>query len=522
MSKMSYCIFTRLSKVFISFLFFIPFLVQSEVKNFYHAKNLNNSEKLTNSVPREYFSMLLMNMNDYPVQVGHDEINNHYVILPSPKILQLNAHGPDKKFVIMSLYPQGVAEFVKTKFPSQTVNHLFVETLTIYNEKQEIMKQMMIPEGVSVLPPQYLEFYVPMDTTDLTLVYTFVGRSGWSDFGAATDAKGLYEEIRKLNINSNSKLTIDIQEESGHVEGFEAYTADENNVIERSQSFFQSFVLWGEIPDRIFKLLEDLRYKQNINIDFNQIVESLNKYPELFTDMTKWQTVLTNMSKEHYTESELGDKFSASVDFSLGSLFGFKGEGSTERIERSKKMMKLNLEGQIYIPKGINFVLRKKHTMDFLQGALIRSYKELSEKKFKLGSSIPLSMPKTTRHPVYLTCTNQSVKCGNKSEYVVDGGSPIYVNFVSNNINNCAMQIEVYIDNVLYTKLGPIIPNTANGSEVYYKNTDAILIPALTTDRTHTLSFEAMTLPGAHCGVNLNRWGGKFEFTYDYGKKSRK
>lgn len=360
------------------------------------------------SPPREYFSLNTLFLdNNVMVHVGYDIINQNYVVMPSPNVKSIVKLGDKLHINIQQYFPELENKILSTyKIPASKLSYLYITGYEIYDQSGALLERIMLPENTQYRPPQYYSIEVPNTTKMLSFVFTFNGRTAWSDTGINTDLQGLYRNLNEINIDRNSAIHIDVKPNS-EINAYEVLTSNENQQLQQLLSEFHHIVVWGRMAQKeeLINKIIDLKNFEAIDIELAKGVEDLRKYPQIFGDPLnpKWQSVINHISSERLNESEMNTDGKVSAKLGLGDFFSFGGSASSKRNSRLKEMVKFNIDGNIYIPKSLHFVTRKFDSFELIKDLVFQAYDRLEEASFKIGVGMSLdqSAPRATMDHLY-------------------------------------------------------------------------------------------------------------------------
>ncbi len=357
---------------------------------------LDSSLTATASPPREYFSVNTFNLDSKAfIHIGHDLINQNYVIFPTPSVEQIQRISADKSRVFLRLYhPEAEAKILATyTIQAHQLLYLYITSLQIFDQKGLLIDQNIIPPGVHYHPPQTYQIDVANDVKILNFVVGFTGRSAWSDSGVSSDLQGIYREFADMKISREASLELTVNPGSS-VKAYEVYTSGENQSIKKILSNLHLLVAWGRLADKeeLINQIATLKNFQEVSIDLSKGVEDLKKYPHLFGNPVdpKYTSVLKKAASEKLTEQELNAENSYSAKLGLGSFFSAEGSSTEKRTQRYKDLVKFDLEGEFYIPKALNFSLRAKNSFELIHKIVFHAYSNLEEVQFLMGTGVQL------------------------------------------------------------------------------------------------------------------------------------
>jgi hypothetical protein len=349
------------------------------------------------SPPREFFSMNTLYLRDkIIVHIGHDLINQSYVVLPSPNITKIEVLKEDRRRVTIQQYFPDLQEKILSNYniTANKLHFLYIKGYEIYDQDGVLIEKITIPQGVQYRPPQFYTFEVSKNVKMLSFVFGFVGRTAWSDSGLSSDLQGLYRDLRDIGVDRDSSLKIDITPSSG-VKAYEILTSQENQKLGQMLSDFQHIVAWGRMgqKEELINKIVDLRNFETVHIDLAKGVEDLKKYPHIFGDPLdpKFQTVIKKMSSEKLTEKEHSSEKSATAKLGIGSMFSGEGGASKKKTSRMKDLVKFELEGELYVPKSLHFVVRTNDSFELMKTLVFQAYDHLEESYFRLGTGVSLN-----------------------------------------------------------------------------------------------------------------------------------
>jgi len=349
------------------------------------------------SPPKEFFSLNTLYLrNKVIVHVGHDLINQDYVVMPSPNILRIEKLPNDRRRVVIQQYFPELHEKVLSTYniTANKLHFLYIKTYEIYDQNGNLLETLRIPDGVQYRPPQYYTLEVEKSVKTLSFIFGFTGRTAWSDSGISSDLQGIYKDLRLIGVDRASALKIDINAASG-IKAVEVLTSRENQKLGQILSDFQHVIAWGRMAQKedLINKIADLRNFDTVHIDLAKGAEDLKKYPHIFGDPLnpKFQNLIKKMSSEKLSEKEYSSEFSASAKLGLGSFFSAEGGGSSKQHSRLKEMVKFDIEGEMYIPKSLDFIIRTNDSFDLIKTLVFQAYDHLEEAYYRIGSGVSLS-----------------------------------------------------------------------------------------------------------------------------------
>lgn len=363
----------------------------------------HNEKHTPTSPPREYFSLNMLYLgNRITVQVGHDLINQSYVVLPSPNIQRVDKVGDKQRVTIQQYFPNLENKILDSyHIPSNKLSYLYITGYEVYDQDAELVDRIRIPEGTQYKPPQFYTLDVPSKVKTLTFVFTFNGRTAWSDTGISTDLQGIYQSLADIGVDRDSSVHLEVNPGAG-LKTYEVLTSHENQQLQKILSQLHHIIVWGRITQKeeLINKIIDLKNYEAIDIDLAKGVESLEKYPLIFGNPLdpKWQSVINHISSERLTEKEMSSEGSVSAKLGLKDFFSFNGSGSSKRNSRLKEMVKFDVQGNIYIPKSLHFATRTNESFELIKSLVFQAYDQLEEASFRIGLGVSLdqSVPRVT------------------------------------------------------------------------------------------------------------------------------
>lgn len=345
--------------------------------------------------PREYFSLNTIYLgNRIAVNIGHDLINQNYVVMPSPNIQKVEKIGNKRRVTIQQYFPNLENKVLDLySIPPNQLAYLYVNSYEIYDQDAVLIDRILLPNGTQFKPPQFYTVDITDNVKSLSFVYTFNGRTGWSDTGINTDLQGLYRQLANIGVDRDSSIHLEINAAAGF-KAYEVLTSHETQEIQKILTEFHHIVAWGRIAqkdDLINKIL-DLKKFEEIDIDLAKGVECLEKYPLIFGNPLdpKWQSVITHISAERLTEKEMNTEGSISAKLGLKNFFSFGGSGSKKRNSRFKEMVKFDVQGSFYVPTSLHFATRTYESFELIKSLVFQVYDQLSEANFKLAALVSI------------------------------------------------------------------------------------------------------------------------------------
>lgn len=379
----------------------------NRTEDLWSKESLGTLSTSPSSPPREYFSLNTLYLGDRTVvHVGHDLINQNYVVFPSPNVQSIEklAGGEKVRVSLQQYFPELESRIMKSyNITAEKLHYLYITSYQIFDQNGNLLEQIKIPNGVEYRPPSFYQIEVDKSVKLLTFVFGFTGRTGWADSGISTDLQGLYREIRDIDVNGDSAIHMELKAGS-ELKAYEVLTSAEDSRIIKILSSLHFIVAWGRMAERedLISQIASLKKSEEINIDLSKGVEDLRKYPLVFGDPVdpKWHSVIKKISSEKLTEKDLKTEGSAGAKLGLGSFFSFDGSASKKRDSRMKDMVKFELEGEFYVPKSIKFSLRANHSFTMINDLVFQAYSHFEEAYFRIGTGVALdegpSKPKTT------------------------------------------------------------------------------------------------------------------------------
>lgn len=362
------------------------------------------------SPPREFFSLNTIYLrNKLIVHVGHDLINQSYVMMPSPNIMRIEKLPNERRRVTIQQYFPDAHEKIMSNFNigANKLQYLYIKTYDIYDQDGNLVESIKIPPGIQYRPPQFYNFEVAKSVKMLSFVFGFTGRTAWAQSGMSSDLQGLYRDLRDLGVDRDSELKIDINPGTG-LKAAEVLTSQENRKIGQILSDFQHIVAWGRMAQKedLISKITDLKNFETVHIDLAKGVEDLKKYPHIFGDPLnpKYQNLIKKMSSEKLTEKEHSSEHTSSAKLGIGKLFSGEGGNTTKKTSRFKEMIKFDIEGDMYVPKSLDFVIRTNDSFDMIKTLVFQAYDQLEEANFRLGTGVSLSPVEET--PEFATKSN--------------------------------------------------------------------------------------------------------------------
>ena len=351
------------------------------------------------SPPREFFSMSTLYLKDkLIVHVGHDLINQNYVVMPSPNIVKIEEINSDSRRVTIQQYFPELEEKILThyKIPMNNLHFLYLRTYEIYDQDGNLVDKITNPPGIQFRPPQFYSFIVGKKTKMLNFVFGFVGRTGWSNSGLSADIQGIYRDLREIGVDRDSSIKIEIDASTG-VKGFEVLTSNENRRVGQILSDFQHIVVWGRMAqkDELISQIIDLKNFEQVHIDLANGVEDLKNYPHIFGDPVnpKFVNAIKKLSVAKLSEKDMSNDKSGSAKLGLFDFFSAEGSGSNKSTSRMKDTVNFDMEGEFYVPKSLNFVVRTNDSFELLKNLVFQAYDDLEESIFLLGTGVSLDEP---------------------------------------------------------------------------------------------------------------------------------
>lgn len=415
-----------------------------------------------NSPPREYFSVNALHLDEHTVvHVGHDILNQTYVILPSPNIVSKEAVGDDRLRLQVRLYYPAAEALIAQKYSvlASQVQYLHIHSFEVVAQDGQPVYHITIPEGVEYMPPQNIEISVPQAGIDsLTFIYSFVGRSSWSQGGISADMRGIWRKLRNLEVKSDGHLTIDIDAATG-VKAFDVLTLTEDAELADILEELHAVVLWGDMPGReqVLQRLTSLDYSERVHLDLQKGADELSRYPQIFgvPPDPRWVSVIHQLRAKSETTEEHKSETSAS----LGVEGIFNVSGSHNRSTKIHRLFEFELQGDLYIPKSMNFTVRQKEAVTHARGLLMQAHAQLKEVVYRFGIGVALNdarpsspdtmvanHPNVTRdyvnmwhEPVDFVCPESSVLTGMQSVHL-DGIEDRRFAFACGNVLSTTVQ----------------------------------------------------------------------------------
>lgn len=358
--------------------------------------------------PREYFSLNTLYLgNRILINIGHDLINQNYVVMPSPNIQKLEKVGDKQRITIQQYFPNSESKILSSyNITPDKLSYLYLTGYEIYDQSGQLVDRIVIPDGIQYRPPQFYTFEVPNTVKTLSFVFTFDGRTAWSDTGVNTDLQGLYRNLVEIGVNRDNRIHLEVNA-GNELKTYEILTSYENQKLQKILSEFQHIIVWGRIAkkeDLINKIL-DLKKFEEINLDLRKGIESLEKYPLIFGDPLdpKWKSVINHISSERLTEKEMNSEDSFSAKLGLEDFFSFGADSSGKTSSRLKDMVKFDMQGSIYIPTSLHFATRINDSFELLKNLVFQAYDQLEETSFHLGVGLSLdqSVPRVSTDHLY-------------------------------------------------------------------------------------------------------------------------
>jgi hypothetical protein len=386
-----------------------------------------DAEMMVNSSPpREYFSVNTFTIDTKSfVHIGHDLVNQNYVIFPSPSVEHIERVSADKRRVFLRLYyPEAEAKILATyNIQPSKLLYLSITSLQLFDQAGKLVDENIIPPGVNYRPPQTYQLEVNNEVKLLNFVVGFTGRTAWSDSGISSDLQGLYREFEDIGIDRNASLELRVAPGSS-VSAYEVYASQENQRIAKILSSLQLVVAWGRMAGKedLINQIANLKNFQEVSLDLSKGAEDLKKYPHLFGNPVdaKYTSVIKKLASEKLSEQEMTseDSFSAKVGF--GGFFSAEGGASSKRVKRFKDMIKFDVEGEFYVPKALKFTLRAKNSFELINRVVFHAYDHLEETQYFMGTGVqlkefnqgkPLSLAKSYLSPFTLGGTSIDYRC---------------------------------------------------------------------------------------------------------------
>lgn len=367
------------------------------------ARSNSLDPKPPTSPPREYFSINTLYLgNKILVHVGYDLINQNYVVMPSPTVQRVAKVG-DKLYVTIQQYFPELENKILAKYniPANKLSYLYITGYEVYDQEGVLVDRIVLPEGAQYRPPQFYSLVVSDKVKLLSFIFTFNGRTAWSDAGINTDLQGIYRSLADIGVDRDSSIHLEVNP-GNELKTFEVLTSHENQQLQEILSEFHHIVAWGRMAQKeeLINKIIDLKNFEAIDIDFARGVEDLKKYPLIFGNPLdpKWQSVINHISSERLTESEMNAQGSISAKLGLGNFFSFGGRASSKRNSRLKEMVKFDVQGAIYIPKSLHFTTRMNESFDLVKNLVFQAYDQLEEATFRIGVGVSLdqNIPRTT------------------------------------------------------------------------------------------------------------------------------
>lgn len=352
--------------------------------------------------PREYFSLNTLYLGrDSLVQVGHDLINQNYVVMPSPNIVRMEKVGDKVRVTVQQYFPELENKiFSSYNISPDKLSFLYITSYEVYDQDGNLVDRIVMPEGSQYRPPQFYHLELSDKVKILSFVFGFTGRSAWSDSGINTDLQGVYRSLTDIGVNRDAAIHLEINPGNG-LKTYEVLTSNENVKLQEVLSEFHHIVVWGRLAQKeeLIEKIIDLKNFEQIDIDFARGIEDLKKYPKIFGDPLdpKWQSVINHISSERLTENEVNSESGVSAKLKLGSFFGGGGSSSHKRNTRLKEMVKFDVQGNIYIPKSLHFVVRANESLEIVKNLVFQAYDHLEEANFKIGVGVSLDTDSLTR-----------------------------------------------------------------------------------------------------------------------------
>ena len=357
-----------------------------------------DSQPAVEAPPREFFAVggFHLDANTF-INVGHDVINNTYVILPSPNIVDVDIDLTGlTKTVRVQLYFEAAEQAIAERYnvtPNQ-IRYLFVSRFAVQDLSRGRIFTVPIAPGASYRPPQFVDLKVGITSQQVSFDFDFVGRGSWSESGVSSEVSAIARDLRDLNVDSNARLVINAQPGAG-VEAFEAYTSRENSELERVIQSLSNVIVWGDMSDkdRILDKLLSLQDYQRIHLDLTEGIAQLAKYPELFGSppSAEWVSVINKLASSKLTEKEWEEETSGNGKIGVTGLFGIEGGGSSRKKERFKQMITFDVEGEFYVPRSMDFVIRSHSSYSILQSLVFQTFRSLKEARYQI--SLGLFLP---------------------------------------------------------------------------------------------------------------------------------
>jgi hypothetical protein len=348
------------------------------------------------SPPLEYFSLnTLFLRNKFIVHVGHDLINQNYVVFPSPNLERVEKIDKNRVRVTIQQYFPDLEKRIldEYKIVGSKLHYMYITSYEVFDQNGKLLDRITVPDGVQYRPPQFYQLEVDSDVKVLSFVVGFSGRSGWSDSGASSDLQGVYRDLREIGVDQSASIKLEIAAASG-VKAYEVLTSSENVRMSQVLSNFHFIAAWGRFAEKDEFLSQILNMKnfQNISIDLTKGAEDLKKYPDIFGNPLdpKWTSVIHKISSSKLTEKERKSDSAVSAKLGIDKLFNFGGDASKKTESRFKEMVQFEADGDFYIPKSIQFSLRADNTFSMLNDMVLQVFGKLEEGRFRYGSGLSL------------------------------------------------------------------------------------------------------------------------------------
>lgn len=365
------------------------YVVEDELSRYYAADT-------TQAPPLEYFSLnTLFLRNKVIVHVGHDLINQNYVVFPSPNLERTEKIADNKVRVTIQQYFPDLEKRIldEYKIVGSKLHYMYITSYEVFDQNGNLLERIIVPEGVQYRPPQFYQLDVNSDVKVLSFVVGFSGRSGWSDSGTSSDLQGVYRDLRAIGVDQDASIRLEIKADSG-VKAYEVMTSSENIRMSQVLSNFHFIAAWGRFAqkDAFLDQIATMKNFQSISIDLSKGVEELKKYPDIFGNPLdpKWTSVIHKITSSKLTENDRKSEAAASAKLGIDKLFNFGGSGSKKSESRMKEMVQFEADGDFYIPKTLNFVLRADNTFNTVNDMVLQVFGKLEEGRFRYGTGLSL------------------------------------------------------------------------------------------------------------------------------------
>ena len=392
------------------------------------------------SPPKEYFSVATISFrNRYLVQVGQDLINQNVVVMPSPNLIKTEKLPGQKRRLTFQQYFPDSESHILTHFniiPKQ-LHYLYINSYKVFDQSGNLLDQIQVPAGALVRAPQYYSLDVDEKVKSLSFVFGFSARTAWVDSGITSDLHSIFKKLQNVEVDRDAKLFLKVNAESG-VETWEAFTSEESQKIDEILHEIQFTLVWGTMAGKeaILDKLLALQDFKSVNVDFNNAVESMRRYPQLFKDPDSPETknIIKHIKSHKLTESEYTSEKSNSTKLGLDKVFSFGNDNSSKATTRLKKMVEFEFDGQFYVPRALNVSLRANNSLtqakevvfhvvnnfkeaDYLLGSVVSLVDEAKPTEIKVINPILSGSVNVLRQDVKFECGKNSVMTGTQSDH---------------------------------------------------------------------------------------------------------